>query len=366
MTRKKQNKANRQAASRAKRARTNAPARSRRAPNVLVNVAVLCSVTFALLLVAELTFRYIYDPDLKLSTEQIWEAQEYGTPTDDSMYTEFAGIRFREEQIPDDILEDKWTRVLFLGDSFTYGSGIDNNENRFSDIVERELNQELPENQRQKRVHVLNASQPGSNPSGWLETFEAVAPLYKPHHVVAVFFLRDGAPLGTSLKFNARIIEPIQQKYSRVPLYDHSALLRYFCDRFAWKEYTDKFKQILISSYVGSEEERAKWLYQQQFLLMLSNQCKRRGMSFSLVIFPMLFDLKDYQFGDVENEIIRFAEDNEIPVFSLTPGFIGEEDSELWVASNNQHPNDKGHRIAASTLLPFMREVCSKDERRGM
>jgi hypothetical protein len=114
---------------------------------------------------------------------------------------------------------------------------------------------------------------------------------------------------------------------------------------------------MLTSFYLGTKREKSTWLYQQRFLVKISKYCSKKKISFHLVIFPMLFNLKDYQFHDVEDETVKFAQSNEISVYSLTPGFIGEEDSELWVANNNQHPNEKGHQIAATTLLPFIREI---------
>lgn len=78
------------------------------------------------------------------------------------------------------------------------------------------------------------------------------------------------------------------------------------------------------------------------------------NIPFHLVIFPILLDLDDYKFSAVENEIARFAKANDIQVFSLTPGFLGEDDRSLWVSPVNQHPNAEGHRIAADTLYPYL------------
>jgi hypothetical protein len=325
--------------------------------NILLNGLIVCVSIFVVLCLAEVTFGYLYDARVKLSSDTIWEAQNVGETKRPHM--RFAGIKFREDRLPDDILGEKWTRVLFLGDSFTYGSGIDNDKSRFSDIVEKEINEELFE-EPEHRIHIFNASESGSEPDQWFRVFNAVVPRYQPQHVFAIFFLRDGTPLGTSLKYNAHIIEPIQQKYAQMLLYNRSAFLRYFYDRFAWKEYTDVFKQMLISSYLGTDEERSEWLRQQKFLSMMADECRRREISFHLVLFPMLYDLNNYQFHDVENEIASFAQENRIPVYSLTPGFLGEKASELWVASNNQHPNERGHRIAATTLKPLLADVCGK------
>ena len=90
-------------------------------------------------------------------------------------------------------------------------------------------------------------------------------------------------------------------------------------------------------------------------MLEISDACKKNSVPFHLVIFPMLFNLKNYEFHDVEEEIIRFANNHQIPVYSLTPGFLGKEDHSLWVANNDQHPNEKGHQIAATRLLEYMR-----------
>jgi hypothetical protein len=77
-----------------------------------------------------------------------------------------------------------------------------------------------------------------------------------------------------------------------------------------------------------------------------------------LIIFPVLFRLdENYLFYEVEQEIIRFANEANMPVYSLTDGFMGHVDKSLWVSANDQHPNEKAHLIAAETLLPYVKQV---------
>jgi lysophospholipase L1-like esterase len=73
----------------------------------------------------------------------------------------------------------------------------------------------------------------------------------------------------------------------------------------------------------------------------------------------LLFDFDDYRYFDIEREIERFAEEEGIPVASLTSGFLGRDAESLWVASNDQHPNEEGHRIAADTLYPHIQAMIS-------
>ena len=75
--------------------------------------------------------------------------------------------------------------------------------------------------------------------------------------------------------------------------------------------------------------------------------------------FPLLFDFDDYRYFDIERGIERFAEEEGIPVASLTSGFLGRDAESLWVASNDQHPNEEGHRIAADTLYPHIQAMIS-------
>jgi lysophospholipase L1-like esterase len=316
--------------------------------------ALLLAATSLSLGLAELVFVVFSISHPELTTETLWGGQ----PDEADRYqrvTRVGGTGFRQLPLAPGVLEsDEYTRVLFLGDSFTEGSGVAI-EDRFTDLVEARLNAELVGAGSPERLHFFNAGLGGSNPLQWLEYYRALEPYYRPAVVIAVFFLRDGAPLPTSLLLNQRTIDPIREKYRAMPLYGASALLRFFYHRLAWKEYGEIFTRKVQSSYLGSKEQRRAWSRRSQALAEIAADCRRKGLSFHLVIFPFLFDLKDYEFFGVEQEVTRFASQHGIPVYSLTPGFLGEDEETLWVASNDQHPNEKGHRIAADTLLPYLR-----------
>jgi lysophospholipase L1-like esterase len=323
---------------------------------VLSASILLVTATLLSLALAELVFVGFSIEHPELTTEALWG----GDQDESARYqrvTRVGGIGFRQPPLDPGVLEgDEVTRVLFLGDSFTEGSGVAI-EDRFTNLVEARLNEELVGAGSTERIHSFNAGRGGSNPLQWLEYYRALEPYYRPAVVVAVFFLRDGAPLPTSLLMNQRTIDPIREKYRALPLYEASALLRFFYHRLAWKEYGEAFQRKVESSYLGSMQQRKAWSRRSQALAEIAADCRREGIPFHLVIFPFLFDLKDYDFFGVEQEITRFASDHGIPVYSLTPGFLGEDEESLWVASNDQHPNEKGHRIAADTLLPYLRTV---------
>jgi lysophospholipase L1-like esterase len=319
--------------------------------SILLLVATLLSLGLA-----ELAFVAFSISHPELSTETLWGGEQDESARYQRV-TRVGGVGFRQPPLEPDVLEsDGYIRVLFLGDSFTEGSGVAI-EDRFTNLVEARLNEELGGAGSSERIHAFNAGRGGSNPIQWLEYYRAIEPYYRPAVVIAVFFLRDGAPLPTSLLLNQRTIDPIREKYRALPLYEASALLRFFYHRLAWKEYAEIFKRRVQASYLGSKEQRKVWSLRSQALAEIAADCRRKGIPFHLVIFPFLFDLKGYEFFAVEQEVARFARSHGIPVFSLTPGFLGEDEETLWVASNDQHPNEKGHRIAADTLLHYARSA---------
>lgn len=309
------------------------------------------------LLVAEAAVR-CFAPARPLDAEAVWQAQAHPGPhSGGDPWTRVGPFAFREDPLAPGDFDPRVVRLLFLGDSFTEGSGIPDRRDRFSNLVQAHLNAEDARAGRPGRVRIFNGARGGTEPNRWFAYLKVLLPRVKPDAVVAVFFLRDGTRLPTSLRFNQAMTEPIRKRWESRPLYGVSALARFVYDRLAWKEYSETFLAQLSASYLGSEEQRAPWIHQQDWLRRMAELCRDRGIPFHLVIFPLLFDLDHYAFFGVEDEIARFARSEDIPVFSLTPGFVGRDAGSLWVASNDQHPNEEGHRIAAETLLPYVREI---------
>ena len=315
--------------------------------------ALATAAVLATLALAEIAVRLLPASPRFLRAEEIWRAQQID-PGEALMRDglERGGVTFRDHALPEAAFAPKARRLLFLGDSFTVGWGLAERSERFTDVVEARLRgSSMPE------LHVFNAARGGTNPEHWERYLRILWPEVKPDAVVAVFFLRDGTRLGTSLQLNRREIDPIYERTIARPLYGRSALLTWFWDRRAWIEYTRGFNARLRAAYLGSHAEREMWRLQQTALLAMASRCEEAGVPFHLVVFPLLFDLHDYGFHDVEGEIEQFAEQSDIPHFSLTPAFLGREDHTLWVASNDQHPNARGHAIAAERLLPYVRDV---------
>jgi hypothetical protein len=276
-----------------------------------------------------------------------WSAPDYVTYT-----PPINQLGFREDELNEAIFTDGTVRILFLGDSFTFGKGVPDGADRFSDLIESRLQTEL-----EGKYHIYNAGKSGSEPSDWVG-FSKFYLSYKPHYIFAIFFLRDGTSICTSLRCHEPVIKRIKAKYTANFIYENFYLGKLIGNKLVEREFTDYYNSRLIKAYLGTKEDTARWETEQQALLELQRLCHQKGLEFHLIIFPVLFRLdENYLFYEVEQEIIRFANEANMPVYSLTDGFMGHVDKSLWVSANDQHPNEKAHLIAAETLLPYVKQV---------
>ena len=269
------------------------------------------------------------------------------------------GLRDREYAVPKPA---GCERILILGDSFTFGGGVTNDEAIFPEILERRLNDMdlFPDS-----VEVLNAGIPGSLTGDWVDLWEEVAPQFEPDVVLIVFFLRDGTLTGSIPEFFGRIRTEIVNRNSKSMLYRYFyifRLLRDYRDRLAIdKLYTAHFHL----SYFGNKDDSAEWIRAQNNLLRLRDLSEKVSAKVGLVIFPILAELhENYPFQEICYLLESFGRDNSFAVHSLLPAFMGLNAPELWVSAMDQHPNERGHAIAANSLLPFVIKLLSEVDAR--
>lgn len=314
---------------------------NRIAPLLLVTVSV--TLTF---IVAEAALRLfqVSTPVLEVGEVRPWETYIH-EPAKNK-------LGFREADPGSGIFESGYKRILLLGDSFTFGHGVRKGEDRFSDLIEARLQREKPGGY---KYHVYNAGVSSTEPRDWAGYLQQLLPLYRPDYVIAVFFLRDGTDLCTSLRCLEKLITDIKHKYTDNPFYRHTSIGRLWGDFRVTRRFSSEYRDAILNAYTGDPTQRSTWTEQQRYLLAMRDMCEQHGIPYHLIIFPMLLDLESgYRFQTAEDEISRFATQNRIPVYSLLPGFLGLQSSSLWVSRNDQHPNEKGHAIAAETLYPYL------------
>jgi lysophospholipase L1-like esterase len=246
-------------------------------------------------------------------------------------------------------------RILFLGDSFTYGSGVADAGRVFPNLVAERLGASATE-RGPARYEVFNGGVPGSLTGKWVDLYEAAVDRYEGDLVVAVFFLRDGTSgIGGSGPGIRRVGEQMAELAERSWLFRHSYTYRYFTEQTAQDAFSREYLASMETAFTGDPEQTGEWRRARENLLRIRDDASRRGAGFALVVFPVLFDLgADYPLEGACREVERFAERHGIPVLSLLPAFRGMRAESLWVSPLDQHPNERAHAIAAEAIAEFL------------
>lgn len=257
------------------------------------------------------------------------------------------GLRGPEPELPK---PEGVRRVLVVGDSFTFGLGVEDDEAPFPAVMARELAGSSPP------IDIVNGGIPGSLTADWVALWRRAGRALDPDVVIAVFFLRDGTTLGTIPHFFEQIRRDITRRNGKSKLYQYSHLYRRIRDLQDRSRIAEIFTESLVHAYLG--EKTGEWQRAQANLLQLRKMVRAHGAAFGLVVFPVLVELEgDYPFQSVMDELMAFARRNEMPAHSLLPAFRGRHGPDLWVSAFDQHPNPDGHALVAESLLPFVREL---------
>ena len=159
-------------------------------------------------------------------------------------------------------------RILFLGDSFTFGAGVKDDAAVFPELVERRINEHpLPG---VGRIQVLNGGLPGSLTQQWLELARGIGESYQPDVVLTVFFLRDGTTTSSMGSFFGPVRAEIVARNKRSTLYRLSYLYRTIRDHKDRLLVGERYTREILDSYLGHGEQTAEWGRAKQNLLGLA------------------------------------------------------------------------------------------------
>jgi len=268
-------------------------------------------------------------------------------------------------------------KVIFLGDSFVFGSAVDSNYT-FNRIVEKKF--EIENN---KNVRVYNLGIPGAEPANYLKTFQNFK--YLEPQITVVFLYVDNdiiSSFSSSLKgkivFIVSNIEMLNilSKYFYKNKNTKKILDKYLINH----KYRDLFNKNLINPYIltrGSQDTHLLYEnftkdfnnnnYTKNNLLKISNLAKKIKSKFILVIIPSKYQVnkkylsylkKELNFNVSKYEIVndnlqksikKWAKDNEIETIDILPYL--KNDSQEYYYLIDDHFNNNGNLLVANILF---------------
>ncbi|MEW6009196.1 MAG: SGNH/GDSL hydrolase family protein [Candidatus Omnitrophota bacterium] len=254
-------------------------------------------------------------------------------------------------------------RILILGDSFTYGLGVEA-EQTYPKVLEKILN-DMPV-RKEVRYEVFNMGIAGI---GTLEEREILkyAIKYKPDLVFLGLFVENrwnlgngndlcdnfktqGQPTGESLGFKPRLADYLNS-FQRF-LAAHSEL--YFILMTKGGTF---FRRNLVGIRQGRNmiELEKSWDITQQILKQINIIAKDSRAKFAIVRIPFLYDVYNNKPDRVSEILVDFSKANKINICNLLDFFRGQRHRDLYYPADG-HWKALAHKLAAEEIFRYLIE----------
>ncbi|MEQ9619024.1 MAG: GDSL-type esterase/lipase family protein [Deltaproteobacteria bacterium] len=224
-------------------------------------------------------------------------------------------------------------RIIFLGDSLTFGWGVEQ-EGTFQYVLEEEIGRAAP-------TEIINFGTGNYNTEQEVNLFFEKGVEYNPDKVVLFYFINDAE--ATSEK-------------SGLWFLGHSHLISFYWSRinslmnniFASKSFKDYYTALYMDDQEG-------WINSKKAMIELRDYCLENGIAFQVVLLPELHDTDNLIFREVYDKVSLFLQQSGIEYMSLAKLFSDYGDQmELWVSYDDAHPNKLAHGIIAESLVEFI------------
>jgi hypothetical protein len=251
-------------------------------------------------------------------------------------------------------------RLVFLGDSFTFGEGV-RLEHTYAEVAAKYLSTPgLP-------VEACNLGVGGYNTTQSANLLQAIGLGLKPDAVILGYVPNDAEP--PLFEIDSVTGQPTRR--NREALVEAEAAPRkppstLFCRlRFGQLIWRAK-EQVRISrqtiSYYRSlyEPEQDGWQESEKALHEIISVCQSNGVPCIVVMFPILTELSDdHPFKSVHEQVGEVVTEAGGVFVDLLPALEGRDAQKLWVHSTDQHPNERVHAIAGELIAGAIRALGS-------
>ncbi|MDA1018252.1 MAG: SGNH/GDSL hydrolase family protein [Planctomycetota bacterium] len=236
-------------------------------------------------------------------------------------------------------LEDGVKRVAFVGDSFTFGHGVANAEDRFSDRIAADLASQTP-----LRFEVANLSRCGTGLIALRKLLESELQQRTQLDVVVYSIcLNDIDDFQPAAEYaDTSLNRPKFLVFKRSYLMN---FLYFRCVQFTHPNVRDYFTEVK-DLYAGDA-----WLKFAEELDQLHQLCRAHDASLRIVVFPFLHNLgPDYPMDLAHRRIVEYCVDRHVPCLDLAPELLPHVAEGLTVNSFDAHPNERAHALAATAI----------------
>ena len=236
-------------------------------------------------------------------------------------------------------------RVLVLGSSITMGWGVPQ-EKVFTSVAQERLNREQPFGPG-VRFEFANAGIGNYNTHFQYKLFLNQYPVVKPDLVVLHYFISDVQP-RTMGRDN--------------PILKHSYLAAFFFDRWSkiQLQFSGKYKDLFTFYSDLYKDDSPAWESTRREISEIRDITLRDKVPFVIMIIPDIHDLTPGSpYGALYKKMETAFTGMNIPGVNAYEPFqkrFGGDVSQLWIQSDDPHPNASGHELMAGLLYDYIVE----------
>ena len=255
--------------------------------------------------------------------------------------------------------------LIFLGDSFTFGEGVHNNDT-YPQVAARLLRKD------EQRVEVFNLGVGGYNTSQEAQVLKLFGLDLQPDVVVVGYTLNDAEPPLYQ-------VDPASGKPVRRPreaIIESEAAPRRPPDSFLYRlrlaqafwlasQQSHLTKQTVDYYLSLHDQASAGRIESERALREIITECNKRGVPCIVVVFPVLYSLsKDYPFTVIHEQIGQVVRQADGHVIDLLPALMDQNASALIVHPTDQHPNEKVHALAGQLVAQEILRISKSSPKR--
>ncbi len=309
---------------------------------LLANVLLLCVAVSVVFITAEFFVRFMFADITTTGDNTSYFARKWRKTNKPSLNS----LGFREREISKQKPIGVY-RIAVVGDSFTYGQGIAEND-RFSSIIERRLNG------KNNSYQVYNFGIPGAETVDHIGFLNEIFEI-DPDFILLQWFINDVE--GHDKDARPTYYRLIPSDYLSSFLHRNSAL--FFLINRQWRALQRQFG--LVGSYESSMNARFSDIETgdsqrsirelDEFITLV----KDKNIQLGIVMFPNLVQaeggIEKYPFGFLFDRVIYACHRNDIQCIDMRPVFAKENPEELWVNKFDHHPSVLANKIATDIIL---------------
>jgi len=295
----------------------------------------------------EVFLRIYFKEDYSVPSHRNWKFKK----TWEQKYANINSLGYRDHEFNKN-KDKKVFRILTLGDSMTWGVGVKDIDNLYTELLEKKLNSES----KNLEYEVINAAKNGTGAEFYLNALKNEGLSLEPDLVMIGFFFNDiqGEQSNKPKPLLPEKLHWVLSRMSYVYWYSYNAM-----DMFINKNsYLDYY--ISYSSPDSKEWKRFKELW-----IEIHKICSENNLNIYVVLLPMLGLEKNIkEIDSVYERVGKLSEENGAKVINLFTIINQYDVKKLRVGITDAHPNERGHKLYADSIYNFlMLKINSIDHR---